>query len=102
MPPALVALLTAAAAAGEALSSAESLDDFQRTARDVCDGFAITPEQLAKVRPAVTALDADGWAALADSGVAVVDVTRCVGAACRDRLGHLSAPARQSPPLPCP
>lgn len=79
MAPTLAALLANAAAAGEPLLGAESLEDFQRTARDVCNGFSITPEQLASVRPALTGLDANGWAALADSGAALADATRCVG-----------------------
>lgn len=70
---AAAALLAELAQAASPLAGSESLEDYQKLAKDVCGACCITPQQLAAVRPALQALD---WQALQDEGVAVSDVAK--------------------------
>ncbi|KAF8073170.1 Ncapd3 [Scenedesmus sp. PABB004] len=75
--PELAALLCGLAGHAPGLSRTESLEEYQRHAREVCGACALTPAQLAGVRGGLAALDGAAWAALADEGAAVADAVKC-------------------------
>jgi hypothetical protein len=59
-----------------ALSHTESLEDYQRHAKEMCQGCNLTVQQLAGVRGQLQALDSACWRELTDDGVAMADATK--------------------------
>jgi hypothetical protein len=59
-----------------ALSHTESLEDYQNHAKEMCQGYSLTVQQLAGVRGQLQALDSASWQELSDDGVAMADATK--------------------------
>lgn len=60
----------------QALANTESLEEYQRHAKDVCRAYSVSLQQLSTVRGQFPALNSNGWQELADEGVVVVDATK--------------------------
>lgn len=76
MPPELTQLLLDLTRQAQALAHAESLNEHQRHAKEVCRRYTLSLQQLNSVRPHFPGLDSSSWQELADDGVVVVDATK--------------------------
>ncbi|WIA29655.1 hypothetical protein OEZ86_012141 [Tetradesmus obliquus] len=66
-----------------ALSHTESLEDYQKHAKEMCQGYSLTVQQLAGVRAQLQSLDSASWQQLSDDGVAMADATKTLNALMR-------------------
>ena len=76
VPAELTQLLVDLTQQAQAIAQTESLDDFQRHAKDVCRRYTVSLQQLSSVRSQFQGLDSNAWQELADEGVVVVDATK--------------------------
>lgn len=58
------------------LTDAESLDEYQRIAKDVCRTCTIDVQQLDAVRSQLQGVNSHGWRELAEHGVLTADATK--------------------------